>query len=82
MLIVTLAAIPLYSTANDILQLVTAVSAALLLNAYLGLVCVYLPKLYAVFFKGDDVEVEDWRTASVRNISLRSNVVQPTVEEE
>ncbi|XP_072027639.1 metabotropic glutamate receptor-like [Amphiura filiformis] len=79
MLIITLAAIPLYSTAGYILQLVTTVAAALLLNAYLGLVCVYLPKLYAVYFKGDQVDVEDWRTRT-GSLSIRASQVQPSAE--
>ena len=49
-LILCLAAVPLYSTATDVVQKVAAIAMAVLLNAFLTMVCVYLPKLYAIHF--------------------------------
>ena len=59
-LVLCLAAVPVYTTAVAVIQKAAALCVALLLNAYLTLVCVYLPKLYAVRFV-DDLEVSDWR---------------------
>ncbi|XP_071793408.1 metabotropic glutamate receptor-like [Asterias amurensis] len=49
-LVVCLAALPVYFTAVAVLQKVATLCSALLLNVYLTLVCLYLPKLYAVRF--------------------------------
>ncbi len=79
-LIVTLAAVPVYSTANAVLQKVATLCMVLLLNAYLTLICVYIPKLYAIkFVKDDGLNVEDWRTRSVGGTSsIRQNRVLPS----
>ncbi len=53
-LVVCLAALPVYFTAVAALQKVATLCAALLLNVYLTLVCLYLPKLYAVRFLPTD----------------------------
>ena len=57
-LILCLAAIPLYSTATSVVQKIASVSMAVLLNAFLTMVCVYLPKLYAIHFICNE-EAED-----------------------
>ena len=49
-LVLCLAAVPVYTTAVAVIQKVATLCMALILNAYLTLVCVYLPKLYAVCF--------------------------------
>ncbi|XP_072048121.1 metabotropic glutamate receptor-like [Amphiura filiformis] len=53
-LILCLAAFPLYTTAIDIIQKVAAISAAILINAYLTLACLYLHKLYVIRFMDED----------------------------
>ena len=58
-LIVCLAAIPVYSTAIDVTQMIAALNVALLLNSCLTLLCIYLPKLYAIHF-GVDLSIETW----------------------
>ncbi|XP_071793019.1 metabotropic glutamate receptor 1-like [Asterias amurensis] len=63
-LILCLAAVPVYTTAVAVIQKVATLCMALILNAYLTLVCVYLPKLYAVRFV-DDLEISTgWRGAT------------------
>ena len=52
-LVLCLAAVPVYATAVTVLQKVATLCLAVLLNAYLTLVCVYLPKLYAARFVKD-----------------------------
>ncbi|XP_038070543.1 metabotropic glutamate receptor 5-like [Patiria miniata] len=54
-LVLCLAAVPVYATATIVLQKVATLCMAVLLNAYLTLVCVYLPKLYAARFVKDVV---------------------------
>ena len=49
-LVFGLAAVPVYVTADHAPLRVAVVCGALLLNAYLTVVCLYLPKLYAVRF--------------------------------
>ena len=61
-MIVCLAAVPVYSTAIHVIQRVATLCMALLLNAYLSLVCVYIPKLYAISFVEGGLNVYDWRT--------------------
>ena len=85
-LVVSLAAVPVYSTAVFVIQKVATLCMVLLLNAYLTLVCVYIPKLYAIrFVKDDGLNVEDWRTRSVVGSnpmpgpSSRTNRVVPSV---
>ena len=78
-LIVCLAAVPVYSTAVIVLQKVATLSMALLLNAYLTLVCIYLPKLYAIHFAVDeDLSVVTWRANTVSVNSLSNNQVHPS----
>ncbi len=60
-LVVCLAAIPVYTTAQGITQKVATLCMALLLNAYLTLICLYFPKLYAIHFAGDNLSIETWR---------------------
>ncbi|XP_038071267.1 metabotropic glutamate receptor 4-like [Patiria miniata] len=49
-LVVCLATVPVYVTAVAVVQKVATLCAAVLLNGYLTLVCVYMTKLYAVKF--------------------------------
>ncbi|XP_070539992.1 metabotropic glutamate receptor 3-like [Ptychodera flava] len=53
-LVVWLAFIPTYSTVKDSSFKVTVLSFATLLNAFVTLVCLYVPKLYAVHFVNDE----------------------------
>ena len=64
-LVLCLAAVPVYVTAGAALQRVATVSLAVLLNAYLTLVCLYLPKLYAVRFLEPEVSKSE-RPAGTR----------------
>ncbi|XP_038071228.1 metabotropic glutamate receptor 3-like [Patiria miniata] len=49
-LLACLAAIAVYYTARDVSQKVAAICLAVLLNAFLTVGCVYIPKLYAIRF--------------------------------
>ncbi|XP_038071125.1 metabotropic glutamate receptor 4-like [Patiria miniata] len=71
-LVLCLAAVPVYTTAVAVLQKVATLCMALLLNAYLTLVCVYLPKLYAARFV-EDLEVADWRSRSEATTQSRAS---------
>ena len=55
-LIACLAAIPVYITATSVTQKIGAVSVVLLLNTYLTLFCLYIPKLYAIHFASDNIQ--------------------------
>ncbi|XP_038071165.1 metabotropic glutamate receptor-like [Patiria miniata] len=63
-LVFGMAAVPVYITAATVLQKVATLCVAILLNSFLTLSCVYLPKLYAVRF-GVDVQVCEWRSSGV-----------------
>ena len=77
-LLACLAAIPVYVTARDVSQKVAAICLAVLLNAYLTALCVYLPKLYAIKFIANSGD----RSASTRTqgsmLTGTSNRVQPS----
>ncbi|XP_038063049.1 metabotropic glutamate receptor-like [Patiria miniata] len=68
-LVLCLAAVPVYTTAVAVLQKVATLCMVLLLNAYLTLVCVYLPKLYAARFV-KDIRVMDW-SSSVQDSRIK-----------
>ena len=55
-LVVSLAVIPVYTTATSVAQKIGALSVVLLLNTYLTLFCLYIPKLYAINFAPDDIQ--------------------------
>ena len=81
-LLVSLAAIPVYLTAVAALQKIASLCLALLLNAFLTLLVLYLPKLYAIHFVDADLAVEEWRTMNTtssggRGGSVRNNQVEP-----
>ena len=59
--IVCLAAVPVYSTAIDVAQKILTLIVALLFNTYLTLACLYLPKIYAIHFAGEEAQ-QTWRT--------------------
>ncbi len=66
--VVCVSLIPVYTTAVGAVQKVAALCAALLLTAYISLVCLYLPKLYAIHFVHNDrdLQIQNWRTSSTR----------------
>ena len=73
--VVCVSLIPVYTTAVGAVQKVAALCAALLLTAYITLVCLYLPKLYAIHFVNEhnDLQLQNWRTSSTRvGMELRS----------
>ena len=72
-LIVCLSAVPVYTTADSITQKVATLCMALLLNAYLTLVCLYIPKLYAIHFAGDNLTIENWRMTTNNSINNNAN---------
>ncbi|XP_072045659.1 metabotropic glutamate receptor 8-like [Amphiura filiformis] len=55
-LIVCLAAIPVYTTAIGVAQKIGALSVPLLVNTYLSLFCLYLPKIYAIHYQREDIQ--------------------------
>ncbi|XP_022097706.1 metabotropic glutamate receptor-like [Acanthaster planci] len=59
-LVFGMAAVPVYITAATVLQKVATLCVAILLNAFLTLFCVYLPKLYAIQL-ARDVQVSEWK---------------------
>ncbi|XP_022097705.1 metabotropic glutamate receptor-like [Acanthaster planci] len=62
-LVFGMAAVPVYITATTVLQKVATLCVAILLNAFLALFCVYLPKLYAIQLDRE-VEVSEWRVSN------------------
>ena len=73
-LVFGMAAVPVYITAGAVLQKVATLCVAILLNSFLTLFCVYLPKLYAIQL-ARDVEVCEWRanpTASTSGTATAS----------
>ncbi|XP_033633433.1 metabotropic glutamate receptor-like [Asterias rubens] len=72
-LVFGMAAVPVYITAVYTLQKVATFCLALLLNAFLTLFCVYLPKLYAIRF---DVEVElcEWKASTSVSAAVSTTV--------
>ena len=73
-LLVCLAAAPVYTTAVQAMQKVATLCMALLVNAFLTLICVYVPKLYAIRFV-DDMNVEDWRSSAGGTGTTRTNML-------
>ena len=69
-LIVCLATIAVYTTAVVVLQKLASLCLALVFNASLSLVCVYVPKLYAIVFVNEGLEVNDWRTGTNANTRM------------
>ena len=59
-LIVCLAALPVYATAIDVSQKILTLTVALMFNTYLTLACLYLPKIYAIHFAGEEAR-QTWR---------------------
>ena len=56
--VVCLAAIPVFVTATTALQKVSTICLVLLVNAYISLICLYLPKIYAIYFDKRDEDDE------------------------
>ena len=83
-LIVCLAAVPVYTTAVEVTHKISTLCMALLVNAYLTLVCIYLPKLYAIKFAGDDdLTLLTWRSVGTNSTNtVNNNQVQPTAAAE
>ena len=61
--VVCLAAIPVYITATSVAQKISALNVVLLVNIYLSLFCLYIPKLYAIHFASEDIQ-KTWGTLS------------------
>ena len=75
MLLVSAAAL-VYSTVSDVATMKAAFCVVVLLNAYLTLACVYLPKLYAVRFVRDfDVLGVCTSTANAADEVSRASVI-------
>ncbi|XP_072046039.1 metabotropic glutamate receptor 5-like [Amphiura filiformis] len=77
--VVCVSLIPVYTTAVGAVQKVSALCAALLLTAYITLVCLYLPKLYAIHFVNNDgdLQIQNWRTSSTRvGLEMRPQSMQ------
>ena len=77
-LVVCLAAVPVYSTAVNVIQMFATLCVVLLLNSYLTVAFINLPKLYAIHFAGDNLAIESWRTGSESRRSVYSISMQPT----
>ncbi len=73
MILVCLAAIPVYATANDVSQKIGALCVPLLLNTYLSLVCLYLPKMFAIRY---NLEVN----TQSRSFSMHSENARRTMD--
>ena len=78
-LVFGMAAVPVYITAATVLQKVATLCVAILLNAFLTLFCVYLPKLYAIQL-ARDVQVSEWRAGDdntgTTGVSPTSSIVK------
>ena len=78
-LVFGMAAVPVYITAATVLQKVATLCVAILLNAFLTLFCVYLPKLYAIQL-ARDVQVSEWRAGDdntgTTGVSSTSSIVK------
>ena len=70
-LIVCLAALPVYATAIDVSQKILTLTVALLFNTYLTLACLYLPKIYAIHFAGEEAQ-QTWRVGQVGSTAMSS----------
>ena len=70
-----LAAIPVFATATTVLQKVATVCFVLLVNAYITLICLYLPKIYAIHFdKGDADRNQETRSRFQFSVSSKARV--------
>ena len=77
-LVVCLAAVPVYSTAVNVIQMFATLCVVLLLNSYLTVAFIYFPKLYAIHFAGDNLAIDTWRMGSENRKSVYSISMQPT----
>ena len=68
-LIICLAALPVYATAIDVSQKILTLTVALLSNTYLTLGCLYLPKIYAIHFAGEEAR-QSWRLAGTMSTGI------------
>ena len=60
-LIVTLGSVAVLGTADIVEEKIVTLTVCLLLNTYLALVCLYLPKFYAIHYK-DDTSWHIWKS--------------------
>ncbi len=67
--VVFLSIVPVYSTSNSALYKVAVLCLALLVNAYLNLICVYFIKLYAVRFVDPDEMVRPGTLGTMQAIT-------------
>ncbi|XP_072043791.1 metabotropic glutamate receptor-like [Amphiura filiformis] len=58
-MVVCLAALPVYSTAIIVLQKKATLCITLLINAYITLISLYTPKMYAIMFVTEGLKIED-----------------------
>ena len=77
-MILCLAAIPVYTTATSVEQKIGAVNVVLLVNTFLTLFCLYIPKLYAIHFASEDVQATWGASARTQNIPMQPPRLQPT----
>ncbi|XP_072040726.1 metabotropic glutamate receptor-like [Amphiura filiformis] len=78
--VVCVSLIPVYTTAVGVVQMVSALCAALLLTAYITLISLYLPKLYAIHFVSDDedLQIQNWRTSNRIGTEISTRPTQNT----
>ena len=75
-LIVCLSAIPVYLTGSSVLHKVSTISTALILNGYLTLVLLFLPKIYAAKYLPAEMAMESWRAATATGNTNRVGVMR------
>ncbi len=72
-MLVCLAATPVYTTAIFAKQKVATLCMVLLVNAFLTLSCVYLPKVYAIQFVDHDLNVQEWRSNATSSMGTKDS---------
>ena len=77
-LIVSIAAVPVYTTATSVAQKIGALNVVLLVNTYLTLFCLYIPKLYAIHFASEDIQKTWGALSGTGNVSRSQPRLQPT----
>ncbi|XP_072043150.1 metabotropic glutamate receptor 1-like [Amphiura filiformis] len=75
-LIVCLSALPVYLTGSSVLHKVSTISTALILNGYLTLVLLFLPKIYAAKYLRAEMAMESWRSATATGNINRVGVMR------
>ncbi|XP_033633354.1 metabotropic glutamate receptor 4-like [Asterias rubens] len=89
-LVLCLAVVPMYQTSDDVHMKIATLSLALIINAYVTIVCLYMPKFYIIcFIEKKFPDASSPRPASTRTLnnssslkdrgSLRSAKTQPPI---